>query len=112
MSQLHCSRVSPGYTVLSSNSVPEHAVLDPDLRQSRPQRRAPVWVHGSQYFHVVSCPSRDMCGWSMHTVGSKGNSACNSGNRSCLRSSSLLTLGLSMVQRRQMEALSRGLSKL
>ena len=37
-------------------------------------------------------------------IGSKGNSTCNS--------SSLLTLGLSMVQRRQMEALSRGISKL
>ena len=32
--------------------------------------------------------------------------------RSCLRSSSLLTLGLLMVQRRQMEALSRGINKL
>ena len=50
-----------------------------------------------------------MCGWSMHTISSK---VCNSGNinTSCLHSSSLLTLDLSMVQRRQMKALSRGIS--
>ena len=70
------------------------------------------YLTGLNTFTSFHAPSRDMCGWSLHTVGSKGNSACNSVATYCLRSSSLLTLGLSMVQRRQMEALSRGLSKL
>ena len=35
---------------------------------------------GLNTFTSFHAPSRDMCGWSMHTVGSKGNSPCNSGN--------------------------------
>ena len=64
---------------------------------------------GSQYRLM---PPHVTCGWSMHTVSSKGNPACNSGNikTSCLCGLSLLTLDLSMVQRRQMKALSKGIS--
>ena len=55
-------------------------------------------------------PPHVICGWSMHTVGSKGNSARQwwQHKTSCLRSPSLLTLGMLIVQRRWMEALSRG----
>ena len=35
---------------------------------------------GLNTFTSFHAPSRDICGWSLHTVGSKGNSACNSGN--------------------------------
>ena len=52
-------------------------------------------------------PPHVICVELAYIIGSKGNSTCNS-----LCSSSLFTLGLSMVQRGQMEALSRGISKL
>ena len=64
----------------------------------------PAMLTGLNTFTSFDAPSRDICGWSMQVQ----RVIRHVHKTSCLRSSSLLTLGMSMVQRRQMEALSRG----